>query len=129
MEVKIIKYNGIDHAVTKCRNSDEAKKIAKNSFDKTCIFSDVRDGVVGCHIYSAGIYPLLKCYPINVIALQPRLHCGKNGTLDVCDDGTERTAEDRINYIIDNCHPDWLGQVRNRLELLEMLAYSLGVLK
>ena len=126
MKIIYIKYNGIEHSITKCFDSNQAKKVAKNSFDKTCIFTNIQGGVIGAHIFSAGIYPELKCYPINIVSILPDRHCGKNNTLDIRNDGTERLFDERIEYILDNCHPDWLGKVRNRIELLNLLALDLG---
>lgn len=130
MRVEIINFEGVDHAFKVCRNSELAKKEAKKEADKTCAFSNnYRVALSGCHIYSAGSVPELKCYPINIICLRPEFHTTIPNTLDITESGCERPANERIEFILEYCHPEQLGFIRRRLELLEILARYKGVMR
>lgn len=139
MEIKTIEYNGFKHSILKCESSDAAKKKAKQDFQGHCIFSNTEPKpLAGCHVFAAGSgkTSILKCYPINIIPLAYKFHTGHKDSLDDMSDPDsedpnvliERPPLERIELILERCHPDWLSMVRVRLELLQILAYRERVL-
>lgn len=122
--IHAIEING--HGFQKAGSSSEAKQEAKCQRKKTCLISDTI-GVVGCHLYSAGVYPELAKFIVNIFLLKPHLHTGANGTLDINLDGTESTPEERKQFLLTHAHPDHIGQVRRQLEQLEILVEGLNI--
>ena len=103
--------------ITKYSCTNEAKVIIKKIHNQECMINDTVGKVDGAHIYPAGSWAALKCYPGVIF---PMMH-GYHLRLDHDEKGLLRTPVDRLEYIWGICHPNKKWLFRHHVEAIKQI--------
>lgn len=120
----------INMILEKCKSSDAMRKYARDLYQGHCVITGLHRSelghmgpVMGCHIFSASVYPSLRSVKLNGLPICDYRHSplirptDSIGCMDYNNDDsrTSRRPDDRYRWLLTHCHTDYRGEVVERL--------------
>ena len=101
----------------KYSDSREAKQAAIVYYGKTCILSgQMTVPLAGCHIFSAGSNPELKCYSENIVCMDFQFHTGRDNTFDwIVYQQKDRSPIEKIIWLLENTLDEFMPKLEVQL--------------